>query len=238
MQNNQMPKARVSQVTVIDRKLTGMTPPEHKEKGKHRSKAVQWPEKEHKGFADKLTRNLAMASALLLCIVAVQAGSDPTTVSVFQSAQEHLSMDLDDTLGKLSFVSNLVPDSALVFWNAGATPQVSTPADGAIVHAWNQSEPYLTFQGANGNVTSAAAGEVMSVAHGEDEERIVRVRHENGLESLYGNLSACFVQEGDQVSEGDLIGQSQAESEVYFELRQDGRSIDPTYYLKDAGSDL
>ena len=77
------------------------------------------------------------------------------------------------------------------------------------------------------DVRCAADGQVMSVAHGLDEERIVRIRHENGVETVYGNLAECFVQEGDSVASGQIFARVLEGKPLAFELRRDGRSIDP-----------
>jgi len=95
------------------------------------------------------------------------------------------------------------------------------------VHAWSESEPYITIQGTVTDVRAAADGEVMSIAHGLNEERILRVRHDDGTEALYGNLLNCHAGEGDRVYAGDVIATLIKDQPLAFELRVDGRSVDP-----------
>ncbi len=99
---------------------------------------------------------------------------------------------------------------------------------GELTHAWSRNEPYIELTGAVADVRAVADGEVMSLAHGPDEEKILRLRHDDGMESLYGNLQSCWVEEGAYVYAGDLIGQTRAGLPLCFELRRDGRSVDPT----------
>ena len=78
------------------------------------------------------------------------------------------------------------------------------------------------------DVRAAADGEVMSIAHGLDEERIVRIRHDDASEAIYGNLASCLAQVGDRVYAGDVFASILEGEPLAFELRVDGRSVDPT----------
>ena len=55
--------------------------------------------------------------------------------------------------------------------------------------------------------------------------------------SLYGNNQKLYKSLGDSVSQGEMIaqvGQSGAEAEggLYFEIRKDGESLDPSLWFK------
>ena len=163
--------------------------------------------------ADKLVRNLAVVGAMLLTVIAVKNAGSPDAQSVFGALQASTEMEWDESLGKLSFVGGILPD-------------------GIQVHAWSQSEPYMAFMSAVRDVRAVADGEVMSVAHGLEEERILRVRHDDDTESIYGNLLTCYAQEGDRVYAGDVIATTIEGKPLVFELRRDGRSINPEGLLK------
>ena len=77
----------------------------------------------------------------------------------------------------------------------------------------------------------------MSVAHGLEEERVVRVRHENGLESLYYNLGSVSVREGDEVTAQSCLGTALAGQQALVEVRRAGRAIDPTAMLSLRGEE-
>lgn len=58
------------------------------------------------------------------------------------------------------------------------------------------------------------------------------IRHNNGLESVYGHLSATDVEVGDYVKAGQLIGKGGSTGRstgphLHFEMRYEGNSIDP-----------
>ena len=229
-----LPKAQVKPMHVVHRKpVSGPGIVSPKEPDKETKKDIEWVKPRRKEFAERLTRNVAVAAALLLCAVAVRNAALPQAKDVFTAIQDSVTMDLDESLGKLTFVSSLLPESALVFWNSGEAVQVSAPVHGDIVHAYNEAEPYIGLLGVSVDVRVAADGEVMNVAHGDGEERVVRVRHEDGLETLYGNLLECFVAEGDQVYEGDIIGETAQKQPVFFEVRKNGRSVDPVPLMRE-----
>ena len=162
--------------------------------------------------ADKLVRNLAVVGAMLLTVIAVKNAGSPDA--------------------KLSFVGGILPDGIQAVWSERETVTVFEPMAGDTVHAWSQSEPYMAFMSAVRDVRAVADGEVMSVAHGLEEERILRVRHDDDTESIYGNLLTCYAQEGDRVYAGDVIATTIEGKPLVFELRRDGRSINPEGLLK------
>ena len=182
--------------------------------------------------ADKLVRNLAVVGAMLMTVVAVKNAGSPDAQSVFGALQASTEMEWDESLGKLSFVSGILPDGIQAVWSEKETITVFEPMAGDTVHAWSQSEPYMAFMSTVRDVRAVADGEVMSVAHGLEEERILRVRHDDETESIYGNLLTCYAQEGDRVYAGDVIATTIEGKPLVFELRRDGRSIDPEGLIK------
>ena len=176
---------------------------------------------------DKLIRNLAVVGGLLLTLVAVKNADTPQSQSVFSALQDSVHMEWDESLGKLSFVNSYLPESLQAVWNERETVTVLAPVVGETVHAWSEAEPYLELQSAVTDVRAVADGEVMSIAHGIGEEQIVRVRHDDETESIYGNLLVCYAEVGDRVYAGDIIARVPDDAPLAFELRKDGRSINP-----------
>lgn len=181
---------------------------------------------------DKLLRNLAVVGAMLLTVVAVKNAGLPQSQSVFSAITQSAGMEWDESLGKLSFVDGLLPDGIQAVWSRKEQLTVFAPVAGDTVHAWTVQEPYIELASAVSDVRAVADGEVMSIAHGLGEERIVRVRHDDETESLYGNLSACLAEVGDRVYAGDVIASLMEGKPLAFELRKDGRSINPDRLLR------
>ena len=66
---------------------------------------------------------------------------------------------------------------------------------------------------------------------------LIIIDHENGFYTLYGHLSDILVSKGEMVEKGEIIGKvgspsSTLESSLYFEIRENGRAIDPLKILK------
>jgi len=175
---------------------------------------------------DQLVRNLAVVGGLVLVLIAVRNSTLPEAQSVFGMIQDTAGMQWDESVGKLTFVNSILPEEIREVWNETPVTPVFAPVNGEIVHAWSQNEPYLLLEAALSDVRASADGEVMSVAHGMDEERILRLRHQDGTESIYGNLENCYVDVGASVSAGDIIGSLLNEKPLAFEVRVDGRSVD------------
>ena len=200
------------------------------------ARVEEWPKRPTWGEKllqmDRLVRNLVVAGCLFAVVVAVKNAGMPQTQSVFGAIQESAGMHWDESVGKLTFVNALLPQSIQAVWNEKETVSVFSPVAGEVVHAWSVSEPYMMIASGLSTVRAAASGEVMSIAHGLNEERILRVRHEDGTEALYGNLESCFVRTGDSVQAGQDLGHLLAGAPLAFEWREEGRSVDPQKRLQ------
>ena len=65
---------------------------------------------------------------------------------------------------------------------------------------------------------------------------LVLIRHANGFVTAYADNSEIDVKEGDAVRRGQIIAKSGDSGDVpsprlHFELRKDGKPVDPTKYL-------
>lgn len=182
-------------------------------------------------FGDRLLRNSAIACALLLGILALGNVRQPWAEKAAGSIQRALTMhiDLDDSIGELTFVRQIMPESALVFLNVSGSAELSLPSDGAVSHAWNAMQPWLMFEEGNRPVYAAGAGAVTAVSPLAEGRYGVLIDHGEGLESVYANLSEVSVQSGDSVSRGQQLGASA--DGLYYELRQSGEAVDPTERL-------
>ncbi len=64
--------------------------------------------------------------------------------------------------------------------------------------------------------------------------KLVVIRHADGYVTAYADNSELDVKEGDAVRRGQIIAKSGVNGNVphlHFELRKDGKPIDPTRYL-------
>ena len=177
---------------------------------------------------DRLLRNSAIACALLLGILALGNLRQPWAQKAAEGIERALTMhiNLDDSIGELTFVRQIMPESALVFLNVSGNTELSVPCDGALVHPYSAVQPWLAFEAGNSPVCAADAGTVTAVSALSGGAQGLLVDHGEGRETLYANLSEVMVQSGDRIARGQRLGA--CENGLYFELRQGGVSVDPT----------
>lgn len=194
--------------------------------------SIEWKTPAPKRHGEQLMRNMAVAAALMICAVTLRSGALPSLTPTADAVLTAATDDslLDDQLGRLSFVSAMFPEAALVF--GGMDNSLALPVSGgAVVHAWSAQEPWMAWQTSNRTVVSAADGEVVGVYHGNGDERLVQVMGVDGVACLYGNLAEASVSAGDAVAEGDPIGTLMTGADAVFEVRRDGVSIDPALLM-------
>ena len=175
-----------------------------------------------------LPKHLPALAAAVCCVAAgtVAVVRENGNVSAVMS---HLTagFEYDETLGRLQFVSNILPQSAMVFLAGGnETAEVVEPTNAEIVHVWSEAEPWLEFA-CSGDVVSCQDGEVMTVVRNRKDEYTVRVLHSSGYESIYSGLTSVNLKECDAVSAGQIVGT--AGGNAAFELRRDGLSVQPVF---------
>ena len=194
---------------------------------------IEWKQMARKRPGERLLGNMTVASALLICAVVLRTGALPELSPAADAVLTAATDDslLDDQLGRLSFVSAMFPEAALVF--GAQDDALALPVSGgAVVHAWSAQEPWMSWRTGSGAVTAASAGEVIGVYHGNGDERLVQVLGADGLACLYGNLGTVSVSTGDEVAAGDPIGTLMTGADAVFEVRRDGVSIDPALFLR------
>ena len=178
---------------------------------------------------DRMLRNTAVACALLLGVLALGNIRQPWAMRASETVQRALTMhiDLDSSIGRLSFVRGWMPESALVFFNLHGGAELAAPVSGELKHAYSDDQPWLLFACPEDSpVCAAADGTVTAVSELSGGSTGVLVDHGEGMETVYAYLSSASVQPGDAVSRGQALGQSAAQ--LYFELRQSEAAVDPT----------
>lgn len=178
---------------------------------------------------DRMLRNTAVACALLLGVLALGNIRQPWAMRASETVQRALTMhiDLDSSIGRLSFVRDWMPESALVFFNLDGGAELAAPVAGELKHAYSDNQPWLLFACPEDSpVRAAADGTVTAVSELSGGSTGVLIDHGEGMETVYAYLSSASVQPGDAVSRGQALGQSAAQ--LYFELRQSEAAVDPT----------
>ena len=178
---------------------------------------------------DRLMRNSALACAMLLGVLALGNVDQPWAKKASDTVEKALTMriDLDESIGALEFVKNVMPESALVFMNLSGKTTLEKPVDGPMAHAWSNLQPWVMFNcGENTSVKAISGGTVTAVSPLSDGKYGVLVDHGDGVESLYAQLTEVNVSSGDCVEGGQVLGAGG--DGVYFEYRKGGESVDPS----------
>ncbi len=88
---------------------------------------------------------------------------------------------------------------------------------------------------------ATADGVVAAVQQQRGYGRVVKIDHGHGLMTVYAHLDKALVHKGDRLKRWDVIalsgntGRSSA-PHVHYEVRQDGRPVNPAAYVLDRGS--
>jgi murein DD-endopeptidase MepM/ murein hydrolase activator NlpD len=95
----------------------------------------------------------------------------------------------------------------------------------------------IDMTGKTGDAIHAAAdGVVVRAGWWAGYGKVVVIDHGNGLETRYGHMSRFHVKEGDVVRQGEAIGGMGSTgrstgTHLHFEIRLDGRALDPQPFL-------
>lgn len=176
-----------------------------------------------KSIGDRLTRNIAIATLLLLTVVGIRESS-PNGQGFLKAVQSVVESEWDQNVGKLTYVSSTLADSLQVFQSSSKDdPLMTAPVSADVLQAWSAAEPCLVYQNP-GSVYASARGEVTQIAHDDNGYTIVHLTHANGINTLYYGLTSCLVQEGDAVQSDTLLGR--ADDSFAFEMRKNGKPVD------------
>ena len=91
-------------------------------------------------------------------------------------------------------------------------------------------------------IHAAASGRVVHAGPAGGYGNMVEIDHGNGLATRYAHMSDVFVEEGQQVNTGAVLGKLGSTGRstgphLHYEVRVDGEPVDPERYLR-AGADL
>ncbi len=118
------------------------------------------------------------------------------------------------------------------------------PVPGIVSQAFNNgSNPETRHEGVdiiaenNTLVMNTARGVVIQSGQDRDLGRFVKIDHANHVQTLYAHLSRSFVQVGDQVEKGSIVGTvgnsgNSFGPHLHYEISIKGKFVDPQLYLK------
>ncbi|MDR3085093.1 MAG: M23 family metallopeptidase [Christensenellaceae bacterium] len=182
---------------------------------------------------------LMMQSAACLAVLALLAGAKylpfgPSKQFV-ETVKTVATVSMEDSgvseaLGKLKFVSNMIPDSVLVFWNKGfeqAPKTLEAPLkDARLAMKEGESGWFL----GEGPALVMADGKVKSVVRSRYGGYRAVVEHAGGMSSSYEPLTGVRVAPGDELRATQSLGTP---------VTEEGRSkLLVSVFLNDESADL
>jgi LysM repeat protein len=118
---------------------------------------------------------------------------------------------------------------------AASDARFAMPLQGSIIRAYapGSNEGIDISAPVGADVRAADAGTVAAVTTDTSGGGIVVIRHNDGLLTVYTQLSDLSVSKDDSVSQGEVIAKVRAgdPSFLHFEVRRGLQSLDPTDYL-------
>jgi len=114
----------------------------------------------------------------------------------------------------------LLPASGVLMKSFGEVTAAGTVCKGLIISCNTDQQ-----------VKSSAAGTVTE-ATGEAGDYQLRVQHNGNTVTIYDGLHIMKVKKGDQVRQGDVLGDVIAGKELHFSVLADGKVVDPLDYLE------
>jgi septal ring factor EnvC (AmiA/AmiB activator) len=167
-------------------------------------------------------------------------GSDEARLEELQQNRRDLVLLLERLEDALADIPADLGERTGIAQQKGNLPM---PTPGRVKHAYGQNRAgSMHWQG--WLIGAEAGSEVYSVAYGRvafaDWLRgyglMLIIDHGNGFLSLYGNNESLVAEVGDWVEPGALIGVVGSNpgmtQGLYFELRKDGKAVDPAAWIK------
>lgn len=110
------------------------------------------------------------------------------------------------------------------------------PVKGKVVESYNPKDLQkgVVIQAVSGaSVNSASQGVVVYAGDGlRDYGKLVIIKHSDYLLSAYGHNQKLLVKEGQVVDGSKVISKLGSNGRLYFEIRKDGKPINPAVYIK------
>jgi murein DD-endopeptidase MepM/ murein hydrolase activator NlpD len=132
------------------------------------------------------------------------------------------------------------PADPLLYMHAPVTGKIIVPFGWGVHPVLKQERMHegIDMEAALGtSVQAAAPGKVKMITDSAQLGKVVIIEHSQEIETVYGHLGEVLVQQGDAISQGQIIAKVGKSGMVtgpllYFEVRENGKAIDPTTRLK------
>ncbi|NJD04430.1 MAG: hypothetical protein FIA99_17975 [Ruminiclostridium sp.] len=157
---------------------------------------------------------------------------------------------VDDSSGNLN-AGTIKPESSVLSASTGGETDfagnMTTPVNGVLSSSFGERKDPITkalkmhegidIEAANGeNIVAALGGTVVDAGSSPTYGNYLRIKHNDGFETVYAHCSAVSVQEGQKVTQGEVVatvGNTGASvgTHLHFEVWKDGKAVNPLEYV-------
>ncbi len=115
---------------------------------------------------------------------------------------------------------------------------LTLPAKGTVTQSYSDEHKGVDIASEeNTPVCAAADGAVIEAGEVEDYGKLVRLRHKDGVETLYAHLNSISVNKGDVVKQGTEIGKMGSTGDstgphLHLEVTDNGNYINPQKWVE------
>ncbi|KYD33842.1 hypothetical protein B4114_2852 [Geobacillus stearothermophilus] len=185
---------------------------------------------------------LIVAGALWFQVGKQEKSGENDTVKNGTAQQENPAVPVNETVENIA-MPVLDPNAVQVktpFYDDNASEQEQEAALVFYDHTYhpNQGIDLVRQDGKTFDVTAALSGTVTKAEKDPILGYVVEINHEQGVTTVYQSLADAKVEAGDTVKQGEVIGKAgqsefnkQADIHVHFEIRKDGKPVNPIDYI-------
>lgn len=178
-----------------------------------------------------ITIQAGICAVILAGILVVKSLDIPKSQEAFANFNAALTSDsdMDKALGKLKFVGDILDGSDTVF-NPMETG-MTLPIQDMTIETGSSPQYVLSVEVEEETpVLAAADGQVYYAGGSNEYGTVVRIRHQNGYETVYAGL-APEVKAGRTLLAGERIGLIKS-GEFKFMVYRDGQLVDPRPFFE------
>jgi hypothetical protein len=204
------------------------------------SARAAWPDERTPGD-DKKTKAKREDSTQVANLEDITGDSPDTTLMLFPSNDLYATWDTS-VIHPYSFAECFKADSTVLCLSEYGDGGFIMPSKGNITSdfGWRRYRPHYgtDIDLETGDTVVAAFDGMVRIAkpHAGGYGNVIIIRHNNGLETVYGHLSKILVEAGQNIKAGELIGLGgntgrSYGSHLHFEIRYLGQALDAEDFI-------
>lgn len=217
------------------------------------SSGRNWRGYEEDDGSISLLRNMVICAAIILIVVILKSIDTPFTQNILGYVRDAVTtdLDIDETLGRLKFVDNWIPEGVKAVFSEQRTSEelpidmkFSVPAEGKVIAFFGEemggkdkgTNTGIDIQGnQNDKIYAVYDGYVSAIGEDEIRGKYIEITQGSNVVTLYTGCSELIVDVGHQVKKGEQIGRMGRTEDgtpvLHFETWVNGKPVDPMLFI-------